>query len=440
MFWKNSIEYKKQLDDAVMKSNVVAIFDNLLTIGVEEWASDIHIEPMENYGRIRLRIDGVLIELIQYPNILHESIISKFKIESGQMRPDEKRLPQDARVSSVTQTNKEIDLRANTLPTVWWEKLVMRIVDKSKKIPLLNDLGIEGRNKLIIEKAISYPNGIMLNTGPTGSGKTTTLYSCLDEVNKPEVNIITYEDPVENKMFGLNQSQVRADIGYTFASGLRAGLRQDPDIMMIWEIRDFETLEMAMESAMTGHLVFSTVHTNSAVETISRVSNLGAKPYMVAGTFNLVIAQRLARRICPKCATKQSIKDDPRWVHAKNAFTNFDKDALKEEVRLREITKEQWDDFFVKGEILCWTGKDPNTGQVCEHCMGTGYKWRVGLYELMDYTDEIKMMIMEEKPPLEIEQYALSKGMVTLERDGVFKIIKWYSDMDEIYRFVKVKV
>ncbi|PID34920.1 MAG: type II secretion system protein GspE [candidate division SR1 bacterium] len=440
MFWKNSAEYKESLDKAVMESNVVDIFDNLLTIGVEEDASDIHIEPMENYSRIRLRIDGVLVELIQYPKTLHDSIISKFKIESGQMRPDEKRLPQDARVSSVTKTNKEIDLRANTLPTVWGEKLVMRIVDKSKKIPLLKDLGIEGRNKLIIEKTISYPNGIMLNTGPTGSGKTTTLYSCLDEVNNPEVNIITYEDPVENKMFGLNQSQVRSDIGYTFASGLRAGLRQDPDIMMIGEIRDFETLEMAMESAMTGHLVFSTVHTNSAVETISRVSNLGAKPYMVAGTFNLVIAQRLARRICPKCVAKKTVKDDIRWKHAKNAFINFDKEVLKEEVRLREITKEQWDDFFVKGEVRYGTGKDPETGGVCEHCMGSGYKGRIGLYELMDYTDEIKMMIMQEKPPLEIEQYALQKGMITLERDGILKIIKGYSDMDEIYRFVKIKI
>lgn len=428
------------LDKAVMESNIVNIFDNLLTIGVEEDASDIHIEPMENYSRIRLRIDGVLVELIQYPRTLHESIISKFKIESGQMRPDEKRLPQDARVSSVTKTNKEIDLRANTLPTVWWEKLVMRIVDKSKKIPLLKDLGIEWRNKLIIEKAISYPNGILLNTWPTGSGKTTTLYSCLDEVNKPEVNIITYEDPVENKMFGLNQSQVRSDIGFTFASGLRAGLRQDPDIMMIWEIRDFETLEMAMESAMTGHLVFSTVHTNSAVETISRVSNLGAKPYMVAGTFNLVIAQRLARRVCPHCAEKKSVKGDVKWEHAKKAFADMDKEILKEEIKLRGISKQEWDDFFQEWLVSYGTGKNKETWQVCENCMGSGYKGRIGLYELMDYTDDIKMMIMQEKPPLEIEQYALKKGMMTLERDGVLKIIKGFTDIAEIYRFVKIKI
>jgi len=192
-----------------------------LTIAVEKGASDIHIEPLENYCRIRIRIDGILEELVQYPKTLHESIISKFKIESGQMRPDEKRLPQDARVSAVTKTDKEVDLRANTFPTVRGEKLVMRIVDKSLKIPPLEELGLEGSNLNIIYKNLSFPNGIILATGPTGSGKTTTLYACLDYVNTSEVNIITYEDPVENKMRGLNQAQIRADIGFTFANGLR---------------------------------------------------------------------------------------------------------------------------------------------------------------------------------------------------------------------------
>lgn len=215
------IDFKKKLDEAVVQSDIVKIFDNLLTIGVEWGASDIHIEPMENYCRIRIRIDGILQELVQYPKNLHESIISKFKIESGQMRPDEKRIPQDARVSSVTLTNKEIDLRANTLPTVRGEKLVMRIVDKSKKTPPLEELGIEGNNKKIIFKHLEYPNGIILTTGPTGSGKTTTLYAALNYINNSEVNIITYEDPVEDKVAGLNQAQIRADIGFTFANGLR---------------------------------------------------------------------------------------------------------------------------------------------------------------------------------------------------------------------------
>ncbi|HOG15106.1 MAG TPA: GspE/PulE family protein [Candidatus Absconditabacterales bacterium] len=430
-------QYREALESAIMQSDVIKIFDNLLTIAVEEGASDIHIEPLENYCRIRIRIDGVLLELIQYPKTLHENIISKFKIESGQMRPDEKRLPQDARVSSVTLTNKEIDMRANTLPTVWGEKLVMRIVDKSKKIPPLSELGLEGSNEKIIYKHLSFPNGIILNTGPTGSGKTTTLYACLDYINKPEINIITYEDPVENKMEGLNQAQVRSDIGFTFANGLRGGLRQDPDIMMVGEIRDKETLDMAMESAMTGHLVFSTVHTNSAIETISRILNLGAKPYMMAGTFNLVIAQRLARKTCIHCAKEIDIKSDEKRQMAKKIFSNFDKDLLKKEIVSRGITKEQWSRFMIEGKMLKGTGK--LDGKQCPICGGTGYKGRIGLFELMDYTDDIKNMLIEGKSNMEIEQYALKSGMIDLSRDGMFKTIKGLTDLDEIYRCVKMK-
>ncbi|HRU50124.1 MAG TPA: GspE/PulE family protein, partial [Candidatus Absconditabacterales bacterium] len=434
--YKKTIQYKKALENAIMQSDVIKIFDNLLTIAVEEGASDIHIEPLENYCRIRIRVDGVLFELIQYPKTLHENIISKFKIESGQMRPDEKRLPQDARVSNVTLTNKEIDMRANTLPTVWGEKLVMRIVDKSKKIPPLSELGLEGSNEKIIYKHLAFPNGIILNTGPTGSGKTTTLYACLDYINKPEINIITYEDPVENKMEGLNQAQVRSDIGFTFANGLRGGLRQDPDIIMVGEIRDKETLDMAMESAMTGHLVFSTVHTNSAIETISRILNLGAKPYMMAGTFNLVIAQRLARKICTHCAKEVDIKSDEKWTIAKKTFSNFDKELLKKEIFSRGITQEQWSKFIIEGKMLKGTGEV--NGEKCPVCGGTGYKGRIGLFELMDYTDDIKNMLIEGKSNMEIEQFALKNGMIDLNRDGVFKVIKGMTDLDEIYRYVKM--
>ena len=432
-------DFRNQLQQAILRSDIVKIFDNLLTIAVEEWASDIHIEPMENYSRIRLRIDGVLVELIQYPRSLHESIISKFKIESGQMRPDEKRLPQDARVSSITQTNKEIDLRANTLPTVWWEKLVMRIVDKSKSVPLLSQLGIVGSNKVTIEKHLKDPNGILLNTGPTGSGKTTTLYAALNEINDIERNIITYEDPVENKMAGLNQSQVRADIGYTFLSGLRSALRQDPDVIMVWEIRDRETLEMAMESAMTGHLVFSTIHTNSAVETLTRAFNLWAKPFMVAGTFNLVIAQRLCRKACPHCSQKVNLSNHPMYLNALETFKEFDREALKNELISRGITAQQWNEFIKQGIVTVATGRDPQTGGICPHCGGSGYKGRVGIYELMDYTDDIKTLILDGKSAFEIWGYALEKGMIDLERDGIFKIIQGLMTFDELYRFVRLR-
>lgn len=438
MMFVTQSEYKKWLENSIVQANVIDIFDNLLTLSVEEGASDIHIEPFENFSRIRIRIDGVLYEIVQYPRNLHESVISKFKIESGQMRPDEKRLPQDARVSTITLTNKEIDLRASTLPTIWWEKLVMRIVDKSKKTPKLTDLGIEWSNKDIIFRQIKRPNGIILTTGPTGSGKTSTLYAALDVINEPEVNIVTYEDPVENKMMGLSQSQVRSDIGFTFASGLRAALRQDPDIIMVWEIRDKETLDMAMEAAMTGHLVFSTIHTNSSSETITRVVNLDAQPYMISGTFNLVMAQRLTRRICSECAHVIDSHDTEEYNNAREVFVHFEKEALKKELVARGISQTQRDEFMNKGHTTKWSWKDPEWN-ICKKCGWSWYKWRVGVFEFMEYTDDIKQMLINGKTAFEVEKFALRKGMIDLERDALFKVIKWRIPIEEVYRLVTHK-
>ena len=428
----NIQQYLAALQEAIIQADTINIFDNLLTLAVEMWASDIHIEPYESYCRIRLRIDWILKEIIQYPKNIHDSIIAKFKIESWQMRPDEKRLPQDARVSTITLTNKEIDLRANTLPTVWGEKLVMRIVDKSKKIPPLKDLGIEWINYDILFRNIKMPNGIILTTWPTWSWKSTTLYACLHYLNKPEVNITTYEDPVENKMDGLNQSQVRADIWYTFAQWLRAALRQDPDIIMVWEIRDWETLETAMEAAMTWHLVFSTIHTNSAAETITRVLNMGAQPYMIAWTFNLVMAQRLARKICPHCKVEYNIKEEnlQLWQNAMEAIWSMKKEDLLRELKKRGITQQMWENFK-KWIMYKWKG--------CDICEWTWYKWRVGLYEMMEYTDDIKNLLLSWKTAFEIETYALKNGMLNLERDWVFKAIKWLTTLDEVYRLTKHK-
>lgn len=431
---KSTEDYRKALQDAIVQADTIKLFDNLLTIAVEELASDIHIEPFENFGRIRLRVDGLLFELIQYPKTIHESVIAKFKIESGQMRPDEKRIPQDARVSTITLTNKEIDLRASTLPTIWWEKLVMRIVDKSKSIPKLTDLGIEGTNNELIMRQLEYPNGIILNTGPTGSGKTATLYAALDHVNTVDVNIITYEDPVENKMMWLSQSQIRSDIGYTFASGLRAALRQDPDIIMVWEIRDKETLDMAMEAAMTWHLVFSTIHTNSSAETITRVTNLGAKPFMIAGTFNFVMAQRLVRKCCAACSTLVDVSKDKQYWYAKETLSRMDKDILLAELKKRWIDQVDWQNFTA-GKLKVGTGKD-TSGNKCPVCNGSGYKWRVGIFEVMEYTDDLKNMLLQGRTAFEIEKYALSKWMMNLERDGVFKIVRWLTSLEEIYRIV----
>ena len=431
-------DFKWQLNNSIINADVVKIFDNLLTIAVESWASDVHIEAFEDYSRIRLRIDWELVELVQYPKSLHESIISKFKIESWQMRPDERRLPQDARVSTMTLTNKEIDLRASTLPTVWWEKLVMRIVDKSKSTPKLDDLGIEWSNREIILRQLWSPNGILLTTGPTGSWKTSTLYAALNYVNTIDVNIVTFEDPVENKMHWLNQAQVRWDIGFTFWSGLRAALRQDPDIIMVWEIRDSETLEMAMEAAMTWHLVFSTIHTNSSAETITRVFNLWALPYMVAGTFNLVMAQRLIRRICQECKHTVSIKDTPQRKDAVDAFRGLDSNILKNEILSRDISPEQRKSFVTDGTMMIGSWIDA-TVQKCAHCNWTWYKWRLWVYEIMEYSDDIRNQLVWWKTAYEIENYALSKGMINLERDWILKVIKWYTALEEIYRIVKHK-
>ena len=240
-------------------------------------------------------------------------------------------------------------------------------------------------------------------------------------------------------MAGLNQAQIRSDIWFTFANGLRWGLRQDPDIMMVWEIRDQETLDMAMESAMTGHLVFSTVHTNSSSETITRVYNLWAKPYMLAGTFNLVMAERLVRKVCDHCKAQTNIKDDPKFSYAKESFRNFDKELLKKEVVSRNISEEQRNAFINDGLVTVGTGKDPQTWWVCPICEGTGYKGRVGLFEMMDFDEEIKNLILDGKSAFEIENHALSKWMINLERDGVFKVIKGVTTLDEVYRYVKAK-
>jgi type II secretory ATPase GspE/PulE/Tfp pilus assembly ATPase PilB-like protein len=418
--------------DAIATRQVIKLFDHLLTIATEDGASDIHIEPFEHRSRIRLRIDGVLIDLVHFQANLHDNVIAKFKIETGQMRPDEKRLPQDARVSTSTLTNKELDLRASTVPTVRGEKLVMRLVDKSKKLPPLEMLGIEGVNNEILNRNIWFPNGVILVTWPTGSGKTTTLYASLAILNNVDVNIITFEDPVEVKVHGLNQAQVRADIWFTFASWLRAALRQDPDIIMVWEIRDFETLNTGMEAAMTGHLVFSTVHTNSAAETITRVMNLGAKPYMITGTFNVIIAQRLARKLRDDCKIQVNVKEKfpELYESAKQALLSMKQDALDREMTSRNINRDALSDFMEKW--LAWW-PDPAKWQAA-------FKWRVWLYEMLEFDDEIKQLLLEGEKALAVEKYALQeKWMVNLERDGVFKLMQGKISIEEVYRLVKHK-
>lgn len=412
--------------------DIVNIFNNLLTVAVNEWASDIHIEPYENFCRIRIRIDGIMQNLTQYPRNIHENLISKFKIESGQMKPDEKRLPQDARVSNSTLDGKQIDLRANTLPTVWGEKLVMRIVDKSKKIMSFQELWIEGTILKVLEENLNYPNWIILTTGPTGSGKTNTLYACLSSLNKINVNITTYEDPVESRIEWLNQAQIRTDIDFSFSKWLRWSLRQDPDIVMVWEIRDRDTLESAMEAAMTWHLVFSTIHTNSSAETITRIMNLWAKAYQMTWTISLVLAQRLARRI-----NRENMSDiiniswHQHFADALESLSSMWEGKLEEELKLRNISKDIYIDFTK------WIIHKPEWYQ-SGNITGINYKWRIWIYEYMEYNNTVKNMLLQNKTAYEIEWELMSKWqMINLERDWIFKVMKWLTSLDEIYRIIK---
>jgi type IV pilus assembly protein PilB len=400
--------------------NIAQICDLMIISAVETGSSDIHIEPLTNIVRLRYRVDWALREILEYQTFLHQQVIARFKIMSN-LKIDEARVPQDGRISTVI-NNKPLDLRVSTLPTVHGEKIVMRIVDKSKKIPDLMDLGIEWRNKVLLEKAISLPNGIILTSGPTGSGKSTTLYSCLSKLNAPDVNIMTLEDPVENQIDGLNQSQVFPDIGYSFATGLRTALRQDPDIIMVWEIRDHETINIAIEAALTGHLVVSTIHTNSAAETITRILNMGIPAFLLPASVNGIIAQRLIRRLCPHCKKPVALSalDAEMKSHVERAL----KKTAKEELISRIST-----DILQKPVFYEAVG--------CSQCENIGYRGRVGIYEILEITPNIKKMIIDGASATMINDVAISDGMISLEQDGIIKALNGVTSLAEVYAAAK---
>ena len=409
------------LKELIYKGENIAQICDLIIIGaVEMGSSDIHIEPLSHIVRIRYRIDGMLREILEYQPFLHQQIVARFKIMSN-LKIDESRVPQDGRLSTTIE-QKPLDLRVSTLPTVHGEKIVMRIVDKSKSIPDLNELGIEGHNKDILEKAIHLPNGIILTSGPTGSGKSTTLYSALSKLNSPDVNIMTLEDPVENQIDGLNQSQVFPDIGYSFAYGLRTALRQDPDIIMVGEIRDHETINIAIEASLTGHLVVSTIHTNSAAETITRVINMGVQPFLLPATINAIIAQRLVRKLCPHCKRPIKLQD----LHADQRKTV--------EKSLKRTAKEE-----LLSRIPHETLADPKFYEPvgCEHCDNIGYKGRVGIYEILEITPSVKKMIIDGASATMINEVAINDGMISLEQDGIIKSLNGITSLEEVYSAAK---
>lgn len=411
----SNAEKLKQLQEAILSANIPQLVMVSISYALDLRSSDIHIEPEQNRVRIRYRIDGVLQQVVEYPTNLHPAVVSRIKIMSN-LKIDEQRIPQDGRTEVTTKDGKDMDLRVSTIPTVNGEKIVMRIQDKSRKIPDLSELGISGRALKNILEALESPNGIILNTGPTGSGKTTTLYSALSRLNTIDVNVLTIEDPVEIQIDGLNQSQVHPDIKYNFETGMRAALRQDPDIIMVGEIRDKETADTAIEASLTGHLVLSTLHTNSSVETITRILNMGIAPYLLSSTLEIVIAQRLVRKLCPHCKEKMEIDADMA-ARIKEALSECDLNGEIDPKLVETMT------FYV--------------GKGCDQCNQTGYHGRIGIYEVLKLDNSIRKAIFDQLSTLEIQKIALEKGMLTLEQAGILKALQGETSLDEVYRVSK---
>jgi type IV pilus assembly protein PilB len=393
----NLMELEKASEDAP----VVRLVNMVLLNAIKKGASDIHVEPYEKKLRIRYRIDGVLIDEMAPPLKLKNAIASRLKIMS-QLDIAERRLPQDGRIKLKLGKGREMDFRVSVLPTLWGEKIVMRLHDKSNLQLDMAKLGFDQKPLDDFLWAIHQPWGMVLVTGPTGSGKTTTLYSALADLNKPSANICTAEDPVEYNLHGINQVQMHDEIGLNFAMSLRAFLRQDPDIIMVGEIRDFETAEIAVKAALTGHLVLSTLHTNDAPATISRLLNMGVEPFLITASVNLVLAQRLARKNCADC----------------KAEIQLDRQALVD----LGFTEEQMN------------GAKLMKGAGCRTCNGTGYKGRVALYEVMRFTDQLKEMVLQGASTAELKAAAIKQGMSTLRMSGIRKVMSGMTSTEEILR------
>jgi type II secretory ATPase GspE/PulE/Tfp pilus assembly ATPase PilB-like protein len=406
------------LQDAIVGGNIPQLVMNSVAYAIDMRASDIHIEPLKNTVQLRYRIDGVLRRVVEYPPNIHPAVVSRIKIMSN-LKIDEQRIPQDGRAQVTTADGRELDLRVSSLPTVNGEKVVMRIQDQSRKVPTFEELGISGNALKYLLEALKLPNGIILTSGPTGSGKTTTLYSGLTILNRPEVNIMTIEDPVEIQMDGLNQSQVHPDIDYTFAMGLRTALRQDPDIIMVGEIRDKETVDVAIEASLTGHLVLSTIHTNSAVETLTRILNMGVPAFLMTATMNAVIAQRLVRTLCKDCRQAVQI-DEATMTLVRTALGKLHPD-------------EPVDAALIQGLQFYGPPQVTEDAVVCQTCNGAGYYGRMGLFEVMKMSNEIRTMILKDATTMEIEDAALKSGMVSLEQAGILKALQGITSLEEVY-------
>jgi len=383
---------------------IIKLVNVLLMSAIQKGASDIHVEPYEKEMRVRYRVDGILYNIMSPPMKFRDAMTSRIKI-MAKLDIAEKRLPQDGRIKIRFQDKgapKDIDFRVSSLPTLFGEKIVMRLLDKDKLMLDMTKLGFEDESLVKFESAIQKPWGMVLVTGPTGSGKTNTLYSSISRINTSDTNIMTTEDPVEFNLMGVNQVQVRESIVLTFAAALRSFLRQDPNIILVGEIRDFETAEIAVKAALTGHLVLSTLHTNDAPSTVNRLMNMGIEPFLVASSLNLVCAQRLVRRICKGCVAAQPTPA-PALAQA-----GFSPDDAKKVV--------------------------PNRGKGCEKCNNTGFKGRVGLYEVMEVTEELRELVLVGASALELRRKAVEDGMITLRQSGLRKVKDGVTTIDEVVR------
>jgi type IV pilus assembly protein PilB len=388
------------LKQAVEEAPVVKLVNLILSDAINKGASDIHVEPYEKSFRVRYRIDGILYEVMSPPMRLRAALTSRIKI-MAELDIAERRLPQDGRIK-VKMKGREIDLRVSTLPTIFGEKIVMRILDRGSLVLDLTKLGFEQEALRDFQEAITSPYGMALVTGPTGSGKTTTLYSALSTINVVGTNIITAEDPVEYNLFGINQVQMKDEIGLNFAASLRSFLRQDPDVIMVGEIRDYETAEIAVKAALTGHLVLSTLHTNDAPSTINRLLNMGVEPFLVSSSVLVILAQRLARKICQEC---RAVEEIPQRALVNIGFSPEEAER-----------------------VVCHRGKG------CLNCNNTGYRGRIALYEVMPVREEIKELVLEGASAGEIKKKAIQLGMRTLRMSGLQKIKDGVTSVEEVLR------
>lgn len=405
-------EFEQIVEEAPI-SKVVAV---LLRHAVEGNASDIHIEPTKEKTRVRFRLDGILHSSIFLPLKILPAIVSRIKILSN-LKIDETRIPQDGRFTTKI-NEKEVDFRVSTFPTILGEKVAMRILDPERAIVDIKDLGISGRNFEALERAIKKPFGMILVTGPTGSGKTTTLYAILRILNKEGVNIMTLEDPVEYFIEGINQSQIKPEIGYDFATGLRFMLRQDPDIIMVGEIRDEETASLAIHAALTGHLVLSTLHTNNAIGVIPRLIDMGIKPFLISPTLSIAVAQRLVRKLCFECRKQIEPSEEIKELILKEI------EGLP--IDLKEKIKKSKSLFIYEA-----------VG--CKKCNGSGYLDRTGLFEILEITDSLSEIILKEPSEIKIEEEARRQGMITMRQDGILKVLEGITTIEEVIRVAEEK-